>query len=82
MLGKKAKSMEKSLTVANLRLLLLKMLYQKVQVARQVVRNLVPARLTNVADGANELLVGAPDILRVRMVDLKPHVLDRILLPK
>ena len=55
--------MEKSLTVARLRLLLLKMFYQKVQVASQVFRNLIPACLSNIADGANELLVGALDIV-------------------
>ena len=55
--------MEKSLTVARLRLLLLKMFDQKVQVASQVIRNLIPARLSNIADGANELLVGALDIV-------------------
>ena len=74
--------MEKSLSVARLRLLLLKVFDQKVQVARQVLRNLVSARLTNIADGPNELLVSSPDILGIRMVDLKPHVLDRILLPE
>lgn len=74
--------MEKSLSVARLRLLLLKVFDQKVQVARQILRNLVSARLTNIADGPNELLVSSPDILGIRMVDLKSHILDRILLPK
>ena len=81
-LGEEAKSMEESLTVANLRLLLLKMFDQKVQVASQVLRNLVPARLTNVADGPDELLVGALDITGIRHIDLKSHKLNRILSPE
>ena len=57
---------------------LAKIIHEELQVVGQMVRDLVLARLSNVADGFYELLIGAFDVVSVAHVDLEAHVLDGV----
>ena len=71
--------MQESLTMAEvLTRRLAKIIHEELQVVGQVVRDLVLACLSNVADGFNELLIGAFDVVSVAHVDLEAHVLDGV----
>ncbi len=74
--------MQQSFFVAEvLRLRSLKIFNQKLEEVGQVVRDLVLACLTDVAYGRNQLLVGPLHVVGIRVVYLKAHIFNWVLLP-
>lgn len=63
-------------------LLRLKVIDKQLQIVGEVVRDLVLARLPNLANGPDHLLVSALDVPRIGVVDLEADVLDRVLRPQ
>ena len=79
MLRKQTKSMQYSLTMAEIFLRRsLEIIYQQCHVVSQILRNLVLSSLSDVADCLYQLLVGSLDVVDVGHIDLKAHILNCI----
>ena len=65
MLAQKTVRVQESLTMAEVFLLLIEVVKEQLQVVCKVARDLVFAGLSDVADGFDQLLVGALDVVSV-----------------